>query len=212
MGDQTFVDAVSVIAHFEEKGVFVKQIECGWDNNLCLDSKGRVWSFGCNENGECGDGSKQNIFTPKIIKQRNAIQIKCGLDHCYFKTNQNEHFLFGYNGYNQCGLIEDDRDCVLTPLMINGIVQRQCNDGRINEVFLGGGNTLILLSKDEEEENKNDDNEIDLKENEEIKKEKKKFLEMKEEQNRKIWAEKEKIKKEKEKLLELKEEIYENFK
>jgi len=96
--------------------------------------------------------------------------------------------------------------------MINGIVQRQCNDGRINEVFLGGGNTLIFLSKNEEEENKNDDNEIDLKENEEIKKEKKKFLEMKEEQNRKILAEKEKIKKEKEKLLELKEEIYENFK
>ena len=54
----------------------IKSIQCGGDYCIALDLKGRVWSWGRNAYGQCGQGHTKNIWVPTLIKSMENIKIK----------------------------------------------------------------------------------------------------------------------------------------
>lgn len=75
----------------------VKKITCGWGHCLALDLNGKVWSWGSNKHGQCGNGVKSNylnqIFSLPFNKA--VIDIACGAGYSVVITENNEVFLFG---------------------------------------------------------------------------------------------------------------------
>eukprot|EP01084_Bolivina_argentea_P159643 278020_1 len=90
----------TIIKSFNDENIIIKDIKCGRNHNLSIDINHKIYSFGNNENGQCGHGyyAAETIFIPLIIetlKYENTISIKCGSLYSYAKTDSNKHYLFG---------------------------------------------------------------------------------------------------------------------
>jgi len=82
-------------------------IKSGFNYSLLLTSKGQVYSFGSNGNGQLGinDKNVNKINIPTVITDIPEIQrIECGNSHSMCIEINNNLWLFGCNGYGQLGL------------------------------------------------------------------------------------------------------------
>ncbi|XP_052400223.1 secretion-regulating guanine nucleotide exchange factor isoform X1 [Carassius gibelio] len=89
-------DTVTSSGHpVEVKALFgATQIACGSEHNLALVG-GRIFSWGWNEHGMCGDGSLFDVTQPRPIphlRDASALLIGCGAGHsmalCSLKSNE----------------------------------------------------------------------------------------------------------------------------
>eukprot|EP01083_Nonionella_stella_P300908 1029697_1 len=102
------------------KDTKIQSISCGDAHTIFLSSLGKVFATGYNSSGECGDGTTDHIYLPKEIaidtKNTEYVQsIQCGSRHNIATTSMNNVFAWGHNGYNQCLVLDDKVDKVLTP-------------------------------------------------------------------------------------------------
>ena len=76
-----------------------KQISCGYGFIICLTEDGLLCSFGDNNCGQLGLGSKEETFSsPQKIESLNNVEfIECGGCHTFCKTCNNEIFCWGNN-------------------------------------------------------------------------------------------------------------------
>merc|ERR1712129_424845 len=95
------------------KDIQIKDIKCGKECNLALDSNGNMYSW----KGHFEHGDKIKMYIRNMLPMK-VIEIQCGLHHFYAKTDRNEHFLWGNNECNQC-LTFDGRDYIDEPFCIN---------------------------------------------------------------------------------------------
>ncbi len=112
-----------------------------------LTEYGEIFSFGNNDQGQCGNGKKEHVKVPQRIKAldtHNVINIRCGALHSYCSTSKNKHYLWGSNSYNEC-LESDDEDCLLVPKFINDKIETQTHGNIIVEVLLGWENTQTIV-------------------------------------------------------------------
>ena len=80
------------------------QISMGYEHTLCLDSKGRVWSFGSGFSSELGSGDRNNKYLPSLITDfNNIIEISCGHSHSLCLDNQGKVWSFGRGDIGQLG-------------------------------------------------------------------------------------------------------------
>ena len=95
-----------MIQWFVDNHVKIVDIKCGSDHNLCLDEDGKVYSFGANHYGQCGDSSTVHLSLPKMVKYfkgRKVLRIDCGSNHSYClvekecTAERDSHYLFGSN-------------------------------------------------------------------------------------------------------------------
>eukprot|EP01084_Bolivina_argentea_P038022 70304_1 len=136
-----------IIPYFIENVIKIKDIKCGNDHNIVLTEYGKVFSFGCGDQGQCGHGIREHVKIPQRIKELDecdVINIGCGALHSYCLTSDGKHYLWGSNSYNEC-LELDDEDCVLLPKIINDKVDRQTHCNKIVEVLLGWENTQVIV-------------------------------------------------------------------
>ena len=81
-------------------------MSCMYNGSYLIDVDRKLWSFGCNSNGELGHGDKANRNIPtKIESSKNIVQIfqgYCG-HHFLAKDSQNKIFVMGYNNEGQLG-------------------------------------------------------------------------------------------------------------
>jgi alpha-tubulin suppressor-like RCC1 family protein len=94
---------------FEERGLIIERIACGFYHTICLTSKGRLYSFGHGHNGQCGVdiSTDPEISTPILIeklKDHFIINIATGGYHTVVMTRTNQIFAFGLNTSGQLGL------------------------------------------------------------------------------------------------------------
>ena len=90
------VKEITKIDFFVQKGIKIKEIECGWNFNIMLDTDDRVWIFGENSYGQIGDGLEEHVSTPKelvMFRDRKVDVIKCGLAHVYLRCDNNRHLM-----------------------------------------------------------------------------------------------------------------------
>lgn len=125
-GQKTAIYQPKVIKYFNKKHIKIAKIECGGNHSLCLTQIGSLYSFGKNENYECGNGyNKSNVIQPELNKTLSntskIIDIKCGLNHNVAKTIHYEFYLWGINDFNQCLICDEKRHFVEFPTKFKGI-------------------------------------------------------------------------------------------
>ncbi|KXK30926.1 MAG: hypothetical protein UZ01_01047 [Candidatus Brocadia sinica] len=71
--------SLSSIASGESPGLVNPQISAGWYHTVALKSDGTVWTWGCNDHGQLGDGTNTNRNIPVSVKKlRDVTSILCG--------------------------------------------------------------------------------------------------------------------------------------
>ena len=130
------------------KRIKVKDVKCGFYHVLFIDFECKIYGFGRNLDGQCGDGgSTENIQYPKQIAtlgRYNVVKIRCGAYHSYAMSETGEHFMFGDNYYFQCLVFDDGKTRIQSPICVNEEFEKQTDGAKIKDIFLGNGNTMIL--------------------------------------------------------------------
>ena len=138
------------IPYFVTWKITVGEIRCGAYHNLCIDSNKKVWSWGYNSDGQCGDGTLNEKDVPLLIPalmEYDICDIDCGYWHSYVGTICGKHFLFGSNERNEC-IVGDAKDYptkVTMPNFINQVIEKKYKEMRIRNVHLGFNNTKVVL-------------------------------------------------------------------
>ena len=134
------------IKYFVDNNIMIKDIQCGACHNLALDVNGRVYCWGDNDCGQCGDGTTETVLTPKVMdcfKDYVVDTIRCGYTHCYIHTECDKHFMFGRNHYSECLAFNGQKE-IKFPHRIDRILQTKYNIQSIIEVIPGYYNTTII--------------------------------------------------------------------
>eukprot|EP00002_Diphylleia_rotans_P026853 TRINITY_DN5372_c0_g1_i2.p1 TRINITY_DN5372_c0_g1~~TRINITY_DN5372_c0_g1_i2.p1 ORF type:complete len:1044 (+),score=190.77 TRINITY_DN5372_c0_g1_i2:73-3204(+) len=83
----------------------IVDIACGSDHSVLLSETGRVYTFGCGQNGQLGHGSTENLAIPTPVEgsllREIVTQICCGRAHTMAVTNTNRIFVWGSNENGQ---------------------------------------------------------------------------------------------------------------
>ena len=91
------------------KGVDVKNIASGSYHNLLQTKDNQLYSWGCNDRGQCGQLTKQHqkLYAPfKILSQAitDIHQISCGENFSGFLRQDGQVYSFGDNSEGQLAL------------------------------------------------------------------------------------------------------------
>eukprot|EP01083_Nonionella_stella_P103535 295711_1 len=141
-------DKPKQIDFFKDK--HVTQVFCGSMFSIALDDKGRVFSWGNNQRGECGVGvNSKLILTPTLIRSPRIKDVKCGTMHSCIISLKNDFYFFGDNMYNEC--IVENANPVLSPVCVNKIVKEQTGLN-IRNAAVGHYRTVLVLNSDEKKE------------------------------------------------------------
>ena len=149
------------ITFFLLNNIRIKDMKCGDAHNLCIDINDRVYSWGCNDEGQCGQYEiKVNVgyvkyCLPGLIEYFKDLRIKeidCGFNHSYIEDINGKHYLFGSNAYHEC--IKYDKNIfsmishVDTPYRVDQVIKQKSNGKGIRSISLGLNNTKIVLCDD----------------------------------------------------------------
>lgn len=64
----------------------ITSIAAGSEHSMALDSRGKLWTWGWNEHGSCGNGDTTNQFLPVDISRQfpgRILSIGCGAGQCF---------------------------------------------------------------------------------------------------------------------------------
>eukprot|EP00004_Rigifila_ramosa_P027528 TRINITY_DN9013_c0_g1_i1.p1 TRINITY_DN9013_c0_g1~~TRINITY_DN9013_c0_g1_i1.p1 ORF type:complete len:1203 (+),score=271.83 TRINITY_DN9013_c0_g1_i1:426-3611(+) len=100
----------------------IASVAAGNLHSLAIDKSGRVWSWGGNSHGQCGNGSKDSQYLPSLMISRDqnifAIGAAAGAAHSIILTDSGEIFGCGLGTQGQLGdrAYETHDCCVLVRL------------------------------------------------------------------------------------------------
>lgn len=106
----------------------IVSIAAGGAFNYALSATGRVWAWGNNANGQLGDGTTTNSFTPvQMLKTggtplENITRISAGLQHGLAMDSTGAVWALGYNIYGQLGNNGKLDSAVALPVLRTGLV------------------------------------------------------------------------------------------
>ena len=93
----------TVVKFFLDMKKRVDQISCGFKHSACK-SNNKIYSWGCNSNGQLGTGNLKHVYTPNLndIKyskvQFNFLQVSCGFRSTVFLTETRQLYWCGTCG------------------------------------------------------------------------------------------------------------------
>ena len=141
--DQAAVQIPRRIEYFVENKIEIIDMHCGAHHSLVIDSNGRVYGFGANQQGQIGNGTFINVNTPIMIRFFVGLivdKVCCGYYHWYVKTKCDQHFLFGGYDDRECCYFGQDNEQetrINTPYRFDEIVKQKCKITTIIDVVLG---------------------------------------------------------------------------
>jgi alpha-tubulin suppressor-like RCC1 family protein len=94
----------------------ITDLQGGADFSVALTSSGQVWTWGSNQHGQLGDGSREARREPKKVHLPHgskAASIAAGTDHVVVRTTHGKVLTWGRNHRGQLGV--GDRDDLLSP-------------------------------------------------------------------------------------------------
>lgn len=120
LGDGTTVDSYIPKKIQTDQNVRFSQISLYSDTSMAIDEKGNLWEWGCNSNGEFGDGTTVDSYIPKKIQIDGDIKLK-KIEAGYFISfaidEDRNLWSWGYNN-SSVGLL-GDKAKIYTPHIIN---------------------------------------------------------------------------------------------
>ena len=141
--------------YFQMNKVKIKQVSTAGSHYLVLGYNGIRYSWGSNFYGQCGIGRGQTIIsTPERVdvdSKYKIVKIKAGRYHSYIMSDDEQHFLFGHNSYNECSLKpvggnkNESTKHIKSPLCINDIFNELTNNTKnIRDIWIGPSVTWII--------------------------------------------------------------------
>lgn len=120
LGDGTKVDKISPVQITTETKFKEVLAGNGDDHSLAIDEEGNIWSWGCNNRGQLGDGTTTDNYNPKkITTGTKFIKIEAG-DCISFAIDENRDLWgWGDNRWGQLGYETEDIKNIPTKLNIN---------------------------------------------------------------------------------------------
>jgi alpha-tubulin suppressor-like RCC1 family protein len=88
-------------------------------HTLALDDQGKVWAWGCNRNGQLGNGLTSDSYTPVQVPIDQVIAIDCGSSSSYALKEDGTVWAWGYNEICNLG-IGNNTDMEL-PVQVSGL-------------------------------------------------------------------------------------------
>ena len=137
--DETYDTSIpKPIEYFVNNNIKIIDIKCGYSHNLAIDEDNKLWSWGLNKFGQCGDGTLNTCFKPKLIstfKYEKIKQIDCGSYHSFALTMDNKYYLWGSNKYFECAVFGQEKVKIPTEIDLK----------RIDDIFLGDRDTKWIV-------------------------------------------------------------------
>lgn len=109
LGDNTQIAKYEPVQVLGENGEgYLKDIvyiAAGTNYSAAIGKNGEVWTWGLNTNGQLGDGTTVNKYTPVRVKANlnGIIQIACGNNHMVAVKADGTAYSWGYNQYGKLG-------------------------------------------------------------------------------------------------------------
>jgi alpha-tubulin suppressor-like RCC1 family protein len=116
---------------FKLKNEMIKNIYSGWQHNIVLNNDGEIFTFGHNQEYQCGlpnndnnynSSSNENINDPTnisiIYNNLKATKVSCGNEHSLVLSDDNNVYAFGNNENGLLG-IPDKSSKLYVPTKIN---------------------------------------------------------------------------------------------
>ena len=128
-------------------GIKIKLFSVIYANIGCLTSNNEIYFFGANYQGQCGILNAGIILKPTKLNLNvnNIIDIKCGGQHTFIQTGNNQYYSMGKNT-NNCLLLNPDKFGIREPTLINNdyITKLTGFNGDIIDIIPGSQITYIL--------------------------------------------------------------------
>jgi len=141
----------------------VEQVEGGYCHTLVKTIAGKVFSLGCGEEGQRGDGrlvdedddetditELRETITPVVLPNgKKAIDIAAGANHSVVLGEDGVAYAFGANDVGQCGFSsEDTNEEEGAPVLSPHAVKIPQEAGKVIRVSAGYAHTVITTSKE----------------------------------------------------------------
>ncbi|CAG9321739.1 unnamed protein product [Blepharisma stoltei] len=109
----------------------IKQIACGYNHSLALDTYGDVYSWGSASDGRLGNGRSGYCEEPVKIENlsESIVIVACGYLHSVLVSVSGALYTFGFNGYGQLGLGTTSNAVIPTlclSLSNNAVIKAAC--------------------------------------------------------------------------------------
>lgn len=128
----------------------IKQIAAGKNHTVALKSDGTVWTWGINETGQLGDGTKTNRNTPVKVwagqgkEFSGAVAVTAGAGHTLILKSDGTLWAFGDNTAGQCG--NGTTANTEYPVQVKGPAGSEFLTGCVT--VTGGSNHTLAIGKD----------------------------------------------------------------
>eukprot|EP00536_Pseudo-nitzschia_multiseries_P001251 jgi/Psemu1/294343/fgenesh1_pm.15_\ len=142
----------------------VDVVDGGYCHTLVKTVAGKVFSMGCGEEGQRGDGrllddddddnaevaEPRKIATPVVVPRgRKAIDVAAGANHSVVLGDDGVAYTFGANDVGQCGVssCDESNDEEGSPILSPRAVQLPGESGRVVGISAGYAHTVLTTSK-----------------------------------------------------------------
>ncbi|KAJ3095597.1 hypothetical protein HK100_005775 [Physocladia obscura] len=124
-------------------GLPICKIACGNNFSMALTSSGNVYSWGSNESGQLGLGTKTSLHSPTLIKTLSGIvNISLGASHCAAIDFNGNCFLWGDGSFGQIAFVGVSSAIPIPLKTMDG-----CDFGATKSVFCGRNYTFVIAEK-----------------------------------------------------------------
>eukprot|EP01100_Stratorugosa_tubuloviscum_P009287 TRINITY_DN3885_c2_g1_i3.p1 TRINITY_DN3885_c2_g1~~TRINITY_DN3885_c2_g1_i3.p1 ORF type:complete len:168 (+),score=81.01 TRINITY_DN3885_c2_g1_i3:290-793(+) len=119
------------------------KISTGGNHCLALSENGNLYAWGWGAEGRLGFEETKDISVPKkhnILSKRKISKISTGGSHSMILCEDNEIFVFGWNGHGQLGL--DTTTSALAPTLLKFFTSGKY--GKVVDIICGFATTFFI--------------------------------------------------------------------
>jgi alpha-tubulin suppressor-like RCC1 family protein len=120
--------------------IIITDVKCGFGHSIALTNDGEVYAWGCNLNGQIGNG-KEDTFQSKPSKvngfnNNRVVMISCGFHHSMALTEKGHVFSWGNNSWGQLGFETTVNSNKPKLIELNGVSIKKISCGRRHSLLL----------------------------------------------------------------------------
>jgi len=145
------VEKPTKMENFISKNDLILEYGVGSKHTIVLTEDGSVYSWGANEEGQCGIGKKSNIVKPTKISfllsgEERITHVEAGGYHSMAVTSSGAVYSWGDNEFGQCGF-PLKKQHILKPTKIENLESCLDEDEKITKIVAGSEHSLAMTSK-----------------------------------------------------------------